>query len=114
MHVSAAKAFGAGNLYILKNHIVPDMGPILIAGFVQHARRAVFMEAGLAFLGIADPTMISWGTMLNHALQFSYMNMWFWILSPGIILSFTVLTFSFLGYSLETILNPRLRLRKYA
>ncbi len=114
MHVSAAKTFGANDLYILKNHIIPDMGPILISGFIQHARRAVFMEAGLAFLGIADPTMISWGTMLNHALQFSYMNMWFWILPPGIMLSFTVLAFSFVGYSIENKLNTRLRLRKYA
>ncbi len=113
-HINAAGTFGAGIFYLLKRHIIPDLGPIMVAGFVQHARRAVFMEAGLAFLGIADPTMVSWGIMLNRALEFSYLNVWNWMLPPGIALSITVLSFTFLGYSLEEILNPRLRVKKHA
>lgn len=113
-HINAASTFGAGILYLLKKHIIPDLGPIMTAGFVQHARRAVFMEAGLAFLGIADPTMVSWGIMLNRALEFSYLNVWNWLLPPGIALALTVLSFTFLGYALEEILNPRLRVKKHA
>lgn len=71
---------------------------------------AVFMEAGLAFLGIADPTMISWGTMIHHSLKFYYLSVWKWWLVPtGAALSLLILSFAFIGYSLEEIIDPRLR-----
>lgn len=111
-HIQAARTFGAGNMYLLIKHIVPDMGSIMTAAFVQHARRAVFMGAGLAFLGIADPTMVNWGGMLNKGLQFSYLNVWYWLLPPGIALSLTIMGFTFIGYALEEMLNPRLRVSK--
>ncbi|MBZ4687910.1 MAG: peptide/nickel transport system permease protein [Clostridia bacterium] len=113
-HIAAARTFGAGNLYILRKHILPDLGPLMVAGFVQHARRAVFMEAGLAFLGICDPTTVSWGIMLNRALEFAYLNVWYWLLPPGLALSLTVLSFTFLGYALEETVNPRLRVKENA
>ncbi len=112
-HIYAATAFGADNYYILFKHMVPDLTPILIVQFVQFARRAVFMEAGLAFLGILDPTLISWGIMLNRALSFSYLNIWNWLLPPGIALSMTILALTFAGYALEEILNPKLQEKKY-
>lgn len=108
-HILAAKTFGASNFYILFKHIVPDLWPIMVSSFINHARRAVFMEAGLAFLGIADPLMVSWGTILNRALNFSYLNVWYWLIPPGLFLSLTVIGFSFWGHALEEILNPRLR-----
>ncbi|GAW92504.1 ABC transporter permease [Calderihabitans maritimus] len=107
-HIWAARTFGAGKFYLLAKHIIPDLVPMMIAVFVQHARRAVFMEAGLAFLGITDPTMVSWGTMLKKALEFSYLGVWHWLLPPGIALSLTVISFAFVGYALEQALNPRL------
>ncbi|MFZ7104183.1 MAG: ABC transporter permease [Peptococcaceae bacterium] len=108
-HILAARASGAGNCYILFRHIIPDLGPILASSFITHARRAVFMEAGLAFLGIANPLLISWGTIISRALQYSYLNVWYWIIPPALGLSVTVMAFSFLGYALEEILNPRLK-----
>ncbi len=113
-HIKAAKTFGAGTFYILVKHIIPDLGPILASSFIAHARRAVFMEAGLAFLGISDPLLISWGTIINRALQYSYLNNWYWLLPPALGLSLTVMAFSFLGYTLEEILNPRLKVGKNA
>jgi len=60
MHVAAARSFGAGTLYLMYRHIVPDLSPILLVDFIYSMRRAVFMEAGLAFIGISDPNVVSW------------------------------------------------------
>lgn len=109
-YVAAARSFGAGNFYIAWRHIVPALGPILLVEFIYGIRRAVFMEAGLAFLGISDPTMVSWGMMMRDALSFSYLNVWQWWLIPtGIALSLTIVGLTFIGYAVEPIIDPRLR-----
>jgi len=112
-HVRAARTFGAGWLHILKSHIVPDLGPILVAIIIQDARRAIFMEAGLSFLGVTDPSMTSWGKMMHQALGFSYLDVWkWWLLPTGFALSITIMSLSFIGSALETALDPRLRRSK--
>ncbi len=109
-HVSAARSFGAHHFYIAWRHIVPDLGPILLVDFIYSVRRAVFMEAGLAFLGITDPTVVSWGMMMRDALSFSYLNVWQWWLVPtGIALSLTIVGLTFIGHAAEPVIEPRLR-----
>jgi peptide/nickel transport system permease protein len=109
-YVAAARSFGAGNFYIAWRHIVPALGPILLVDFIYGIRRAVFMEAGLAFLGISDPTQVSWGMMMRDALSFSYLNVWQWWLLPiGIALSLTIVGLTFVGHGVEPIIDPRLR-----
>jgi len=109
MHIYAARTFGADQRHILKNHIVPDISPIIASMMIQDARRAVFMEAGLAFLGVSDPLIISWGKMMNQALAFTYLDVWkWWLLPTGILLSLTLVSLSFLGVSLEAAMDPRL------
>ncbi|HII06344.1 MAG TPA: ABC transporter permease [Methanotrichaceae archaeon] len=110
MHVSAARTFGAGWSHLLIHHIIPDLGPILIAIMIQDARRAVFMEAGLSFLGISDPSMMSWGKMMQYARVFTYLEVWkWWLLPTGLALSLTLIGLSFTGFALESALDPRLR-----
>lgn len=110
MHINAARTFGAGKGHIIFTHIIPDLSPIICALMMQDARRAVFMEAGLAFLGISNPTVISWGKMMNQALAFTYLDVWQWWLVPiGLALSATLIGISFLSFSLETAMDPRLR-----
>jgi len=110
MRIYAAKTFGASRWYIIFRHIIPDITAILIVSFIHNLRMAVFMEAGLAFIGIADPLMISWGMMIHHALKFYYLPVWkWWLLPPGIALSLLILSFTFLGHSLEKKIEPRLR-----
>jgi len=110
MHVSAARCFGGSRLYLIYRHIVPDLSPILLVEFIYSMRRAIFMEAGLAFLGIADPSIVSWGMMMREALDFSYLNVWLWWLLPaGIALSLTIVSITFIGYTLEPEMEPRLR-----
>jgi len=110
MHINAARTFGAGWRHIVSTHIIPDLSPIISALMMQDARRAVFMEAGLAFLGVSDPMVISWGKMMHQALAFTYLDVWQWWLVPtGLALSATLIGISFLSCSLETAMNPRLK-----
>jgi peptide/nickel transport system permease protein len=109
-HVNASRTFGAGQLYIAWRHIVPDLGPILLVEFISGVRRAIFMEAGLAFLGIGDPMVVSWGEMMRDAMRFSYLDVWQWWLIPvGVALSLTIIGLVFIGHTAESILDPRLR-----
>jgi peptide/nickel transport system permease protein len=109
-HVAAARSFGANRFYIAWRHIVPDLGPILLVDFIYGVRRAVFIEAGLAFLGISDPTVVSWGMMMRDAMSFSYLDVWQWWLVPaGIALSLTIIGLTFVGHAAEPVLEPRLR-----
>jgi len=109
-HVAAAKSFGANHFYVAWRHIIPDLGPILLVDFIYSVRRAVFMEAGLAFLGISDPTLVSWGMMMRDALSFSYLNVWQWWLIPtGVALSLTIVGLTFIGHAAEPVIEPRLR-----
>jgi len=110
MHVSAARTFGASWSHLLFRHIIPDLGPILVAMMIQDARRAVFMEAGLSFLGISDPSVMSWGKMMQYARVFTYLEVWkWWLLPTGLALSLTLIGLSFTGFALESALDPRLR-----
>ena len=113
MHVSAARTFGADWKHILMNHMLPDLGPLVTALMIQDARRAVFMEAGLAFLGVSDPMMISWGKTMQQALAFTYLDVWkWWLLPAGLALSLTLVGLSFLGFGMETAMDLRLKRTK--
>lgn len=109
-HVHASRTFGASRLYLAWRHIVPDLGPILLVEFIYSVRRAVFIEAGLAFLGIGDPMLVSWGIMMRDAMSFSYLNAWQWWLVPaGVALSLTIIGLTFISHAAESVLDPRLR-----
>lgn len=109
--IGAARGFGAGPLYVLRRHLVPGLAPLILVGFVQWAGVAVGLEAGLAFLGLGDPSGISWGLMINRALSepgiyFSAMWTW-WVLPAGLAVTLTVVAFTFVGVALEPSFNPR-------
>jgi ABC-type dipeptide/oligopeptide/nickel transport system permease subunit len=109
--VAAAQGFGGGPLYVLRRHVVPGLGSLIVVGFVNWAGLAIGLEAGLAFLGLGNPSAISWGLMLNRALSqqsiyFSSMWVW-WVLPAGLAIAVTVLGFTFVGVGLESSLNPR-------
>lgn len=109
-YVNASRTFGASRFYIAWRHIVPDLGTILVVEFIYGVRRAIFIEAGLAFLGIGDPMRISWGTMMRDAMRFSYLDVWQWWLIPaGVALSLTIIGLTLVSNTAESILDPRLR-----
>lgn len=111
--VTLARGFGGGVLYVVRRHLVPTLGPVVLALFVAVAAAAVLAEAGLAFLGLGDPTGVSWGLTLNNALAETgiYQNpIWkWWVLPPGFAITLAVMGFAFLGVGLEPVMNPRAR-----
>lgn len=109
--VHAARGYGAGPGYVMRRHLVPALGPIIAANLAFMAGLAVTIEAGLAFIGLADPATPSWGGILERALrnQAIYVTpMWLWWLLPaGLAITLAVLGFTFIGVGLEPRFNPR-------
>ena len=109
--VTAARGFGGGPLYVLRRHVVPGLGPFVVVGFVNWAGISIALEAGLSFLGLGDPSGVSWGRTLNRALEqqsIYFSDMWpWWVLPPGLAIALAVLGFTFVGVGLEPTFNPR-------
>jgi peptide/nickel transport system permease protein len=110
LHVRAAVQMGGGGFYIIRRHLIPEMFPLYLIGLAAKAKMAMFMEASLGFLGLLDPTRKSLGLMINYALNFYYMDVWWnWLMPPIICLSLLIVSVTFLAISLEKILDPRLK-----
>lgn len=109
--VDSAKGFGAGPLYVMRRHLVPALGPVIAANLVVVAGTAVAIQAGLAFLGLADPAEVSWGAEIIRAAtspQIGIGSLWLWWLLPaGLALTFALCGFTFMGVALEPQFNPR-------
>jgi peptide/nickel transport system permease protein len=73
---------------------------------------AITTEAALSFLGFYDPTRMSWGRMLNSAFFTAGNLSWWWVIVPGLCIALLAMAFILLGFALDDILNPRLRLRR--
>ena len=115
-YVGAARGFGARPLYVIRRHLLPAVGPLVAANFVYWAATAVLLQSGLAFLGLSDPTEVSWGGVLNRALEHQGLyatSQWAsWVLPPGLAITLAALGLAFIGLGLEPRSNPRLeRLR---
>lgn len=109
--IGAAKGFGGGPLYVVRRHLVPGLGPIVVANFVNWAGTALVLEAALALFGLSDPFQVSWGSTMNRAYQHAgvfFSALWTWWLLPPVLAIFAaVLGFGLLGVGLEPIFNPR-------
>jgi peptide/nickel transport system permease protein len=111
LYVTRARAIGAPDFHILRRHILPMVVPLLLAQNVLVISVAILSESGLAFLGLGDPTVISWGTMLNLAFNRGAVSLgaWWALLPPGLGIVWVVLAWTLLGYVIEEIVNPRAR-----
>ena len=110
-YVMRARAIGAGDRHILRNHILPAVLPLMLANMVLVISLAILSESTLAFLGLGDPTVISWGQMLNFAFERGAVSAgaWWALLPPGFAIVWVVLGTTLLGTALEDALNPRLK-----
>lgn len=110
-HLLAAVGFGAGNVHVVRAHIAPELGLVLIEGLVRLATVAVFFQAGLAFLGLGPQGVISWGAMIEDATAFTslfYSRAWaWWLVPPVVAIVLLVLSLTMIGVGLERKLNPR-------
>ena len=111
--IERARAIGAGDLYIIRKHVFPNVLPLVFANTVLLISTAIFTEAFLDFFGLGDPTVISWGIMLEAAYENDAFGSgaWWWTLPPSLAIIIIVLSFSLVGYTLDDIFNPRLRKR---
>jgi ABC-type dipeptide/oligopeptide/nickel transport system permease subunit len=110
-YVKAAELAGAGRAHIMFRHILPGVSHLLIMSTALTSAGIMVAEAGLSFLGLGDPTAISWGKMLadaqsGGALLFGH---WWWIVAPGIGIFLSVFSFMRIGLALEEMFNPRMK-----
>ncbi|WP_297507702.1 ABC transporter permease [Thermococcus sp.] len=110
-YIEAARALGAGTGRIVFKHIVPQLLPYAFANIALSVPGAILSEAGLSFLGLTNPNMISWGRMLNDAqMNGATINGYWWqVIPPGLAIATVGLIFVLIGVSLDTVLNPRLK-----
>lgn len=108
--VQRARAIGGGNFYIVRRHIFPLVFPLMMVNGVLVISAAILNESTLSFLGLGDPTRLSWGQMLNFAFTRGAMSSgaWWALVAPGVAIIWVVLGLTYLGNGLERIFNPKL------
>jgi peptide/nickel transport system permease protein len=108
--VLRARALGASDFRIITRHILPQVIPLIIAQAVLDISSSIIAESTLSFLGLGDPTLISWGMMLNFAFERAISRMaWWFLLPPGFMIVWVSLAIILIGNALEEIVNPRLK-----
>jgi peptide/nickel transport system permease protein len=108
--VERARALGASDWHIIRRHILPNALPLIFANTVLIVAVAILAEASLSFLGLGDPTHISWGTMLENGFDASAPSAgaWWYLIPPGLCITVLVFAIGLLGYVFEQHINPRL------
>ncbi len=114
--IEAARASGAGPGRIIAKHVFPNIVSLTYVNLALSVPAAILTEAALAFLGLSDPTLVSWGNMF-YQVEISggiahFPPLWWWVLPPGFCIALVSLSFILVGYALDDIFNPRLRKRR--
>ena len=104
--VLAARAAGLSTPHIIFREILPNALPTIIVQVSLDASTAILIEAGLGFLGLSDPTVASWGEMLNRGQQFLELAWWMSVF-PGMAICIAVLGFNLFADGLTEMFNPR-------
>jgi len=109
--VERARAIGASDWHIIRRHILPNALPLIFANTVLIVAVAILAEAGLSFLGLGDPTQISWGSMLENGFDSGAPSAgaWWYLVPPGLCITVLVFVIGLIGYVFEQHINPRLR-----
>ncbi len=111
VYVKRANAVGAGHARIIFRHILPQVTPLIVANTVLTVAIAIFAETAIAFLGLGDPTLTSWGKLIENAFSHNAITVdaWWAIVPPGIAVALVILGCTMVGQAIEDTLNPRLR-----
>ncbi len=109
--VEASRALGASPARIMFRHIFPQTAPFVFAQMIFFTPAAILAEAGLSFLGLGDPSIPTWGQILEQGFRTGavYVGYWWWVLPPGLLIVVTAVTFALLALGMEPVVNPRLR-----
>lgn len=111
VYIKRARSIGASHLRIIGRHILPQVGPLLMANTVLTIAVAIYLETALAFLGLEDPTTTTWGTILEHAFDRAAVSAgaWWAIVPDGLVITLLIMGCFLLGQAIEDALNPRLK-----
>lgn len=110
-YITAARFAGDGTIRIVFREIMPNMMSLVVAGFLGAAGAAIGAEAGLEFLGLGDPTTVSWGTMLYWANNSGAMltGQWIWLGAPGLCIALLLTSLVLINFGVDALSNPHLR-----
>ena len=109
-YVTASRAAGATNITLMTRVILPNALPPIIVQAALMVGSAILFEAGLAFLGLSDPNVVSWGQIIGSNRPY-ILDAGFTVTIPGLAIFVTVLSISLIGDGLNDALNPKLRAR---
>jgi peptide/nickel transport system permease protein len=112
IYVRWARAAGASHAHIIMKHVLPNIVRVVFLWITMSVAFAILTEASLSFIGLGDPSVISWGQMLNMAFTSGALRTaWWWVLPPSIALVMLISSLYLVGRSYEELTNPRLRRR---
>ncbi|MGW1717668.1 ABC transporter permease [Streptomyces sp. NPDC002156] len=109
-YIERAKALGGGHWHVIARHVLPNVMPLVLAQATLIISSSILAEATLAFLGLGDPTVVSWGGLLQEAREAGAVSAgdWWYLVPPGIAIAVVALAFTLCGRAVESVLNPRL------
>ena len=105
--VTAARGLGYGHVRIMLGEMLPNALPPIIVSSSVLVATAILMESALSFLGLSDPNVVSWGSMIGAGREM-LRTAWFLSAMPGLAIVATVLALNMLGDALNDALNPHL------
>jgi peptide/nickel transport system permease protein len=110
-YVERSVALGGGHGHVIFRHVLPAVMPLVLANTTLNVANAIIGESTLSFLGLGDPTQVSWGSMLNAAWNNGAVTAgaWWYLLPPGVGIVVVVLAFTLCGRALEAVFTPALR-----
>lgn len=112
-YIRAAELAGGSRTYIMYRHIMPSVSHLLIMNCALSCAGFMIAEAGLSFIGLGDPSVMSWGKILVAAQESAFTSgLWAWVIAPGAAIFITVFGFMQIGSALEEILNPKMKAGK--
>ena len=106
--VMAARSIGTGEQFLIWRVILPNAIPTLLVSATLSIGSAILFEAGLSYLGLGDPSVMSWGLIISNNREYVF-DCWWAIALPGLAIFITVLAISLIGDGLTDALNPKLR-----
>ncbi|MDT0402309.1 MULTISPECIES: ABC transporter permease [Streptomyces] len=109
-YIERSRALGGGHWHIMSRHVLPNVMPLVLAQTTLIISSAILAEATLAFLGLGDPTVVSWGGLLQDAREAGAVSAghWWYLVPPGIAVALVALAFTLCGRAVESVLDPRL------
>ena len=108
-YILAARSIGTKNWGIIRQHIVPNVMPLVLVNMTLGIGETIIAEAGISFLGLGvQPPTPSWGNMVTAANNLTLIQRFWWLwIPPGVVLVSTVVALNLVGDALRDILDPR-------